>query len=127
MNVAERGEMLAGISRSMVRIYKEQFGRGPTKARSNFAGPDILICSLQNSLTAAERRLAEMGEEQRLRDMRMFFQHAARERFCEAIEGATDRGVVAFVSGIDIDEDISAEVFYLEPESEGETVTVGRE
>jgi uncharacterized protein YbcI len=126
MEGVERGEMLAGISRSMVRIYKEQFGRGPTKARSNFAGPDILICSLQNTLSAAERKLAEMGEEQRLRDMRMFFQHATRERFCEAIEEATARPVVAFVSGIDVNEDISAEVFYLQPESGSETATAGR-
>jgi hypothetical protein len=55
----------AEISREMVRLYKELFGRGPTKARTEFAGPDIVICSLENTFTPAERSLAEMGEHQR--------------------------------------------------------------
>jgi hypothetical protein len=37
---------LAELSREMVRLYKVQFGRGPTKARSDFAGPDLLVCTL---------------------------------------------------------------------------------
>lgn len=43
----------AEISREMVRLYKELFGRGPTKARTEFAGPDIVICSLENTFTPA--------------------------------------------------------------------------
>jgi hypothetical protein len=68
----------AGISREMVRLYKEQFGRGPTKARTEFAGPDIVICTLEDTSTPAEKRLAEMGEHQRLRDTRLYFQHATK-------------------------------------------------
>jgi uncharacterized protein YbcI len=37
----------AEISREMVRLYKDQFGRGPTKARTEFAGPDIVVCTLE--------------------------------------------------------------------------------
>jgi uncharacterized protein YbcI len=106
--------ILAEISREMVRLYKEQFGRGPTKARSNFAGPDTLICTLENTLTPAERRLAEMGEHQRLRDTRLYFQHATEAQFCETIERVLDRKVRAFISGIDTSHDVSAELFYLE-------------
>ena len=29
-----RSSILADVSREMVRLYKEQFGRGPTKART---------------------------------------------------------------------------------------------
>src|ERR1700710_762752 len=75
----------AEISREMVRLYKDQFGRGPTKARTEFAGPDIVICSLEESFTPAERRLVEMGEDQRLRDTRLFFQHATERQFCDVI------------------------------------------
>jgi uncharacterized protein YbcI len=106
--------ILAEISREMVRLYKEQFGRGPTKARSNFAGPDTLICTLENTFTPAEQRLAEMGEDQRLRDTRLYFQHATETQFCEVIERVLDRRVRAFISGIDTGHDVSAEVFYLE-------------
>jgi uncharacterized protein YbcI len=107
--------ILAEISREMVRLYKEQFGRGPTKARSNFAGADTLICTLENTFTPAERRLAEMGEHQRLRDTRLYFQHATEAQFCEVVERVLGRKVRAFISGIDTGHDVSAEVFYLEP------------
>jgi uncharacterized protein YbcI len=104
----------AEISREMVRLYKEQFGRGPTKARTEFAGPDIVISTLEDSFTPAERKMAEMGEAQRLRDTRTFFQHATEAEFCEVIERLLKRKVRAFVSGIDTDKDVSAEVFYLD-------------
>jgi uncharacterized protein YbcI len=104
----------AEISREMVRLYKELFGRGPTKARTEFAGPDIVICSLENTFTPAERSLAEMGEHQRLRDTRMYFQSATSDKFREIIERVTGRKVRGFISGLDAGVDICAEVFYLE-------------
>jgi uncharacterized protein YbcI len=109
-----RDSIRAEISREMVRLYKELFGRGPTKARTEFAGPDIVICSLENTFTPAERSLAEMGEHQRLRDTRMYFQAATHEKFREIVERVTGRRVRAFISGIDADVDVCSEVFYLE-------------
>jgi uncharacterized protein YbcI len=106
--------MSLAVSNAMVRIYKEQFGRGPTKAQTHFAGQDIVISTLKDSLTPAERNLVALGEHQRLRDMRMFFQHAAKDEFCSTVEQIIGRKVVAFVSGIDTHEDVSTEVFYLE-------------
>jgi uncharacterized protein YbcI len=103
------------ITNEMVRIYKEQFGRGPTKARTSFAGPDTVVATLEDSLTRSERTLVALGEHQRLRDARMFFQYAAEEQFREAIERLTGRKVWAFVSGIDTATDVSSEIFYLEP------------
>lgn len=105
----------AEISREMVRLYKELFGRGPTKARTEFAGSDILICSLEDTFTPAERSLAEMGEHQRLRDTRMYFQAATADKFREIVERVTGRKVRAFISGLDADADVCAEVFYLDP------------
>jgi uncharacterized protein YbcI len=113
---SERRELhMAEISNAMVRLYKEQFGRGPTKTRTNYAGPDILITTLEQSLTPAERRMVAMGEHQRLRDTRMFFQYATVREFTDTVEGITGRKVRAFVSGIDTEQDVSSEVFYLEP------------
>ena len=112
--VVESEGISASISREMVRLYKELFGRGPTKA-STAITRDIVICTLEDTLTPAERNMADMGEHQRLRDTRMFFQHASETEFCEAIERITGRKVRAFVSGIDTTQDVSAELFYLEP------------
>jgi uncharacterized protein YbcI len=110
-----RGVETAELSNAMVRLYKELFGRGPTKAHSAYATPDLVICTLEDSLTAAERRLVELGEHQALRDTRMLFQHASDDEFVLAVEGITGRVVRAFVSGIDTQHDVSSEVFYLEP------------
>lgn len=109
---------LAEISNEMVRIYKEQFGRGPTKVRSNYAGPDTLVCTLENTFTPAERNLQAMGEHERLRDIRMFFQYASTSTFTAPVERITGRRVRAFISGIDTNADIALELFVLEPESE---------
>jgi uncharacterized protein YbcI len=109
----------AEISREMVRLYKEQFGRGPTKAKSEFAGADVLVCTLEDSFTPAERRLAEMGEHQRLRDTRLYFQHATKDEFIKTVERLLHRKVRAFNSSIDTHQDVSVEVFHLEPASAG--------
>lgn len=111
----------AEISREMVRLYKELFGRGPTKARTEFAGSDIVICSLENTFTPAERSLVEMGEHQRLRDTRMYFQVATADKFREIIERLTGRRVRAFISGLDADADVCSEVFYLDNGHRAET------
>ena len=74
----DRGRALALVSRALVRLYKEQFGRGPETAHSYFAGPDTVICLLADTLTPVERSMLDMGERQRLRDIRTFFQHVAR-------------------------------------------------
>jgi uncharacterized protein YbcI len=111
----DQRSLLMHLSNEMVRLYKTQFGRGPTKARSSWAGPDVLLCTLENSLTPAERNLLNLGEEQRVRDIRMLFQHASQTEFCEIVERLTGRSVRAFVSGIDTAQDTSSEVFYLEP------------
>ena len=110
-----RGMETAELSNEMVRIYKEQFGRGPTKAHTAYATDDLLICTLENSLTAAERNMLELDEHQRVREIRMFFQHAAEKEFVDTVERVSGRRVRGFVSGTDTHQDISTEVFYLEP------------
>jgi uncharacterized protein YbcI len=61
--------------------------------------------------------MREMGEEQRLRDIRTMFQHATEPQFREAVERITGRKVIGFMSGIDVHHDISCEVFTLQPEA----------
>ena len=106
---------LTRITRAMVAIYKDQFGRGPNYAHSHYASADSIVCFLEGSLTPVERTLAEIGEDRRLRDIRLLFQHAAEDSFRSAVEAITGRRVIAFVSGLDTRADVSTEVFVLEP------------
>ena len=106
---------LAELSNAMVRLYKEKFGRGPTKARTHYAGSDTIVSSLENTLTPVERTMRELGEQQRVEETRLFFQRATRAEFTTTVEQITGRKVRAFVSGMDTAEDVATEVFYLEP------------
>ena len=112
-----RTNALMEISNTMVRLHKEQFGRGPTSARTNWAGTDTLVCVLEQTLTPAERNLVKMGEHQRLRDTRAFFQYSTVREFCEPVEHVVGRKVRAFLSAIDTEADgLVTEIFVFHPE-----------
>ena len=114
-DVDPRTSVLMEISNTMVRLYKEQFGRGPENVSTHYSTPDTIISILGNSLTPVEQTMRDIGEEQRLRDIRMMFQHATEPKFREAVEQITGRRVIGFMSGIDVQHDLSCEVFTLEP------------
>jgi uncharacterized protein YbcI len=109
-----RGTVLADVSRAMVQLHKDQFGRGPTKAQSRFAGPDILVCVLEAALTPAERNMAELGEGQRVRETRLAYQAATAATFRETVEAIVGRKIRAFMSAIDVEAEVAMEMFVLE-------------
>ena len=112
-----RTSVLMEVSNAMVALYKNQFGRGPTSARSHWCGPDALTCFLEDTLTPAERNLVKMGEHQRLRDTRMVFQYATVREFCEPVEQITGRTIRSFQSAIDTQVDgLCMETFIFYPE-----------
>jgi uncharacterized protein YbcI len=120
----EQSPLLA-VSNAMVKLHKEQFGRGPTKARAYFAGSDTLVCVLTDMLLPAERKLVEMGHQQRVIDSRTSFQYATQPEFIAAVEQIVQRKVTAFASGIDPDNNVAFETFSLEPRSSnGDTSTI---
>jgi uncharacterized protein YbcI len=108
--------VLQAVSNAMVKLHKEQLGRGPTNARTYFAGPDPLVCTLEDSLLPAERTMVEMGEHHRVRETRMFLQVASQDEFIQAVEELLSRKVRAFSSAIDPDAGVVFEVFSFEPD-----------
>jgi uncharacterized protein YbcI len=112
---AQPGSVLSEVSNAMVRLHKEQFGRGPTKARSFFAGPDALLCVLEETLLPAELKMIQLGEDSRVRDSRVSYQVATADDFVAEIEGIVDRKVRAFGSAIDTAKNVVFETFAFEP------------
>jgi uncharacterized protein YbcI len=110
------GNRLQAVSNAMVKLHKEQFGRGPTIARSYFAGPDTLVCTLEDTLLPAERTMVEMGEHHRVRESRMFLQVASEQQFVAAVEELVSRKVRAFASAIDPGPGVVFEIFSFEPD-----------
>lgn len=113
------GSMLNAVSNAMVTLHKTQFGRGPTDARSGFAGADTLVCVLRDVLLPAELKMVEMGDQNRVRDSRVAFQAATQREFIEAVERIVMRKVLAFASGVDPDANVVFETFYFEPSESG--------
>jgi uncharacterized protein YbcI len=115
----ERGPLLAAISNTIVGLYKQYFGRGPTKARS-YLMDDMVVCVLRGGLTRAELTLARSGRSDAVARQRREFQQAVREEFTSAIEALVGRKVIAFMSSVHMDPDLEVEIFMLEPEPEPE-------
>jgi uncharacterized protein YbcI len=107
----QAGQMLAAVSNVIVKLHKEQFGRGPTHARSDFAGRDTLVCTLDDALLPAERAMVEAGATDRVREGRTALQAATEDLFIRAIEDIVGRKVRAFASAIDPGSGVVFEVF----------------
>ena len=109
---------LLEISNAMVALYKEAFGRGPTRARTQFTGDDALLVTLESSLTVTERNLVAMGEHRRLRETRQLVSDALEDQFRAIVEQALGRKTLTYVSGIDASRDMTIKFFTLAPADE---------
>jgi uncharacterized protein YbcI len=114
-----RGSRAAEISNRAVQVLHDYTGRGPTRAHTLINRDSVLIL-LGDTLTKGERTLAANGKAQFVLDMRHHFQMAMREDLIAVVEKTMERKVVVFMSDNHIDPDMAAEVFALEPVSDGE-------
>jgi uncharacterized protein YbcI len=106
---------LMQVSRALMRVYKQNLGRGPDRAHTHYAGPDAIVCFLEGTLTPVERTLTTIAAHQRLRDTRTMIQDAAEAEMCRLIEAITGRVVIASTSGFDVRADVATEAFQLTP------------
>jgi uncharacterized protein YbcI len=104
--------MLAEISNAMVRLYKQYFGKGPTRVRAYYQG-DVVTCVLRDGFTRADQTLIQAGREELVTAQRHQLQLSIRDEFTAAIEQITGRDVVGFFSGSQPDPAIEVEVFVL--------------
>jgi uncharacterized protein YbcI len=107
------GEVLAGISSGMVKLYREHFGKGPTKAKT-YALDDLVICVMRDGITPVERKLYNEGRAPAVREMRSAFLDSVAESFTSVVEDLTNRKVVAFLSQANVGPDLAIEVFFLD-------------
>ena len=109
------GEMRATISREMVRLQAEYYGKGPTKAKT-YIVDDLVVVVLEETFTRAERTLAERGEREAIQHIRRRFQQQMKDSFSSVVEQATGRRVRVFLSETNIEHDVSVETFLLADE-----------
>jgi uncharacterized protein YbcI len=109
------GALRQDISNEIVRLYKEHFGKGPTRCRT-YLQPDLVIVVLGEGYTAAEQTLFEGGRWYEVREARQMWQDTMKERFVETIERLTGGSVIAFMSANHQGPDLAVEMFVLDPQ-----------
>jgi uncharacterized protein YbcI len=107
------GSVGAAISRHVVRLFAEYTGRGPTKARTTIRD-NVVVCVTEDTMTKAERRLVQAGEEELVVTLRRKFQVTMRDDLVAGIEVLTGREVVTFLSDHNARTDHAAELFVLD-------------
>jgi uncharacterized protein YbcI len=109
------GEMRATISKEIVRLQAEYYGKGPTRAKT-YIVEDLVVVVLEESFTRAEKTLAERGEKDAIEHIRRRFQQQMADAFTSVVEQATGRKVRVFLSETNVDQDVSVETFLLADE-----------
>ena len=107
-------EAAAAISRELVSLHKQFYGRGPVRAKTYLVN-DTVLCVLEGGFTVVERTLIEVGRAPAVHDIRSSFQAAMRDQFTSVVESVLGRRVRAYMSQVHTDPDVAVELFLLEP------------
>ena len=109
------GVEMANISRRIVQLHKEFYGKGPTKART-YLQDDMVMVLMRGGFTRVEATLLREGRGDAVTRQRGEFHAVMLDRFTEVIEQELGRKVVAFMSAAHQGPDLLAEIFVLESE-----------
>jgi uncharacterized protein YbcI len=111
---ARLGDDLAEITNGIVRLFSEYYGRGPTRAKTYMLENRYVVTVLRDTMTTVERTLAERGEQDLVRRVRLTFQEAMAASFKGVVEEVLGRKVEAYHSQILIEPDVGFDFFMLE-------------
>ncbi|CAB4959168.1 unannotated protein [freshwater metagenome] len=103
------------ISNEIALIYKERYGRGPTKITSHLVG-DAVVCLLREVNTPAQTALVQMGKVDVAQAVHGELQMGMAARMREVVEQVTGRTVSAYVPGFNATADATTDVFLLDPD-----------
>lgn len=101
------------ISREIVALQKNHFGRGPVSLRTYLLDDAILVL-LHGGSAAFEQTLAQTGGANIAAQMRAAVNDVVRPEYTAAIERAIGRKVIGFMSGSQQAPDLESLVFVLE-------------
>jgi uncharacterized protein YbcI len=102
------------ISREILRIHEESYGKGAGKAHTYVGEGFVVVVLDELELLPNEKFLVEHGKQETVVQVRTQYQHAIQASFRAAIERATGRTVVGFASTTSIEEPrFVAELFKL--------------
>jgi uncharacterized protein YbcI len=107
------GRRAEAVATAISRLHREHYGRGASTARA-LIQRNYVVVFLEDIYTPGERTLIEAGDFDTVQETRDAFQRAMRPTFTDAVERIMGRKVVAFLSQVHVDPDLSVETFVLE-------------
>ena len=105
---------LKAVTEAMVALHARYHGRKPASAHTQMMGSDMLACLLGDPYTDVEKTMIEMQRKGMVHETRSAFQQAMEKRFIDAVEEATNRRVVKFISTHHVGPDLELEIFLLD-------------
>lgn len=103
------------IAEELLRIHEESYGASAATAKA-LVGDDAVVVFLDDlELQRSEEFLIGAGQGQAVIEVRNRYQQAIETTFRAAIERATGRRVVSFVSATKLDPNYVVEIFRLAP------------
>lgn len=102
-----------GVGNAVAKLHRERYGRGATTTRAVIQG-DFVLVVLEDVYTPSERTLIDAGDWEVVKATRQAFQMAVRDELVACVEDVLGRRVVAFMSQVHENPDLSAELFVLE-------------
>jgi uncharacterized protein YbcI len=112
------GDQLAAITREMVRIKSQHYGKGATEAKT-YQCDNFIFCVTKEGMTPVERNLLEHGDADLVRQVRLRFQQNNGETFRDAVERITGRRVISYESQVLFAPEYVVEIFVLDDDVKG--------
>ena len=109
----EGGKLLSEITKRIVSLTREHYGRGPIKTKT-YILDNLIVCVLSDGFTAIERTMMDGGEAERVLEIRRDFQRMMKNRYSKMIEELTGRKVLAFLSQVHVEPDLTIEMFLMD-------------
>ena len=69
------------MTNGIVGLFREYYGRGPTKAKSYLLDDTYVVCVLHHTMTTVEQTLVKTGQGRLVREVRLTFQEALADSF----------------------------------------------
>jgi uncharacterized protein YbcI len=109
-------EVQEALATELLQIHRDSYGTGAGSATALFARDAVIVFLDDLELQRSEQFMIGAGEGQAVLDVRNHYQQAIEATFRAAVERATGRRVISFVSATKLDPNYAVEVFRLGPE-----------
>ena len=125
LTTSGRGEVLTALATAIVRLHKEYYGKGPTRARAH-SSENTVVVVLEGGFTRSEETLLEHGHVHRVAETRAALQRSVGNRMRLAVEQILGRRVRSVMSANDVEQRLQIEVFLLHPERDDDREALKR-